>query len=154
MKLTDALLGEHAVLYELFEHARRAAAGGDAGDMRRAVSVLDALLLSHARVEEDLLFPALDPHLGQMGPLAVMRSEHQSIERLLASAHKEPDPAALKAIVADLLDLAHGHFQKEEMALFPMARRFLDEATLARLGDQWADRRKVNISAQGCMSAA
>lgn len=150
MKLTDALLGEHAVLYELFEHVRHAAAGGNGGDIRQAILVLDRLLVSHARVEEDLLFPALDPHIGQMGPLAVMRAEHRGIEYLLAAAQREPDPAALGRIVADLLDLAQGHFQKEEMALFPMARRFLDEVTLTRLGDGWATRRKVNIHAQGC----
>ncbi len=40
------------------------------------------------------------------------------------------------------------------MALFPMARRFLDDAALTQLGDRWAARRKVNIHAQGCMSAA
>ena len=85
-----------------------------------------------------------------MGPLTVMRAEHRGLEDLLAAAKKENDPAALKATVAGLLDLAQSHFQKEEMALFPMARRFLDEVTLTRLGDGWATRRKVNIHAQGC----
>ena len=32
--------------------------------------------MSHVQVEDDLLFLKLEPRLGQMGPLAVMRMEH------------------------------------------------------------------------------
>ena len=81
MKLTDALLGEHAVLYDLFEYLNEMIANnGSLQEAQRAVSILERVLASHARIEEDLLFPALEPQLGPMGPLAVMRSEHQSIE--------------------------------------------------------------------------
>ena len=155
MKLTDALLGEHAVLYDLFDWVRNAAAkDADARDLRPAVLAVESLLLAHARVEEDLLFPALEPHVGPMGPLAVMRTEHQEIEELIESAKSEADLAALKRTLDRLLDLSFGHFQKEEMALFSMARQFLGEATLIELGDRWAARRKVNIHSPGCMSAA
>ncbi|MBT5374459.1 MAG: hemerythrin domain-containing protein [Rhodospirillaceae bacterium] len=152
MKLTDALLGEHAVLYDLFTHLR-ALGQKDGGieEMRGAFNVLDQLLRSHAGIEEELLFPNLEPHIGQMGPLAVMKGEHKAIDDLLDALATETDIAALKSLTNELIDLAFSHFQKEEGALFPMARQFLDEAKLSELGDLWAQKRKVNANAQGCM---
>lgn len=155
MKLTDALLGEHAVLYDLFDWMRDVAAkDADAPALRPAVLAVERLLVAHARVEEDLLFPALESHVGPMGPLAVMRAEHREIEDLIEAAKNEADGTALKSTLGQLLDLAHGHFQKEEAALFPMARQFIGEAALSELADRWAARRKVNIHSQGCMHAA
>jgi hemerythrin superfamily protein len=146
MKLTDALLGEHAVFYGLFEHVRDTAANSnDAEQIRGAVSVLDKLLLSHANIEEELLFSRLDPHLGQMGPLAVMRDEHRRIEELLGAAMRETDAGTLKSVIGELLDTAYDHFQKEEGVLFAMAQQFLDAETLNAAGDDWAARRKVTI---------
>ncbi len=152
MKLTDALLGEHGVIYDLFGYVRdRIEDNDDPNDIQAAVSVLEKLLLNHAEIEETLLFPNLEPHLGQAGPLAMMRAEHEEITELLGDAKGETDVGALKSIIGELLDLADGHFEKEEGALFPMARKFLDEAALTDLGDQWAASRKVNANAKGCM---
>ena len=155
MKLTDALLGEHAVIHELFGYVRDTAANtNDVQEIHGAVSVLERLLLSHAKVEEDLLFPRLEPHLGQMGPLAVMREEHRGLDDLLRAARQETDADALKSVIDQLLELAYGHFQKEEGVLFAMAQQFLDEATLTELGNEWAARRKVIVDGQGCLGAA
>lgn len=151
MKITDALLGEHAVLYDLFGHLRNTAvSSGDIAEIRAAVAVVDKLLLAHARVEEELLFPRLDAHLGQMGPLAVMRSEHKGIDDLLEAARVETDIASLKGLIGRLIELANGHFRKEEMVLFGMAEQFLGEDVLAELGEQWAATRNVSLGGGGC----
>ena len=153
MKLTDALRGEHAVLFELFAYLDETIrASDDLQDIRAAVSVVERLLVSHARIEEDLLFPRLEPHLGQMGPLAVMRAEHGRIEGLLDAARREDDVAALKSLIGQLLNLARAHFQKEEAVLFDMAERFLGGAALTEMGDQWATARTVIVTGQGCMA--
>ncbi|MBM3566750.1 MAG: hypothetical protein FJX42_11640, partial [Alphaproteobacteria bacterium] len=147
-------LGEHAMLYETFDHLRAAMAAGETSDIRGTLPVLEKLLATHARIEEELLFPNLEPRLGPMGPLAVMRAEHRELDELLLSAKTANDLAGLKAIVGRLLDLAIDHFHKEEIVLFHMAGRILDETTLARLGDRWAERRRVTLAPGGCMSAA
>ncbi len=155
MRLTDALLGEHAVIYELFGYVRDTAAStNDVQELHSAISVLGRLLLSHAKVEEDLLFPRLEPHLGQMGPLAVMREEHRGLHDLLKASKQKTDASALKSVIDQLLELAYGHFQKEEGVLFAMAQQFLDEATLTALGDEWAARRKVIVDGRGRLTAA
>jgi hemerythrin-like domain-containing protein len=146
MKITDALRGEHAVIYELFEYVRETAdKSDDVQDVHGAVAALERALVPHAKVEENLLFPNLEARLGQAGPLAVMLSEHQRLEELLTAAIRENDPGALKSVIGQLLELAYNHFHKEEQVLFGMAQQFLDEAKLTELGDEWAASRKVIV---------
>ncbi|MHA1597383.1 MAG: hemerythrin domain-containing protein [Alphaproteobacteria bacterium] len=155
MKLTDALLGEHAVLYELFDFVRDTITkSDDLTVLRSAVTVLERLLVSHAQAEEALLFPALEPHLGEMGPLAMMRAEHREIDDLLEAAAQADDAEAVKSIVSRLLNVVREHFHKEEQVLFAMTLKFLDEETLTTLGDEWAARRNVIINGQGCGGGA
>ena len=147
MKLTDALLGEHAVFYILFNQIEElAGVEGSMAQIRAANTVLAAIVESHAGIEEELLFPALEPHLGREGgPLAVMRAEHEEIARLLWRIEEaEHEPEAMAAVEAALAQCRE-HFGKEEQVLFPMAIQFLDEDTLLRLGRSWAEARAVHL---------
>ena len=94
MKLTDALLGENGVIYALFDHVESELADMKTiDDVKRAGAALSAALVSHARIVNEILFPALDPHLGQAGPLAVMRHEHEEIEGALGEVAATDDHA-------------------------------------------------------------
>ncbi len=153
MKLTDALRGEHAVLYDLFAHLDEAIRTRDDGThLRGAVAVLARLLVAHARIEEELLFPRLEPHLGRAGPLAVMRDEHSKIDQLLDAAGTETEVAALKELLSQLLQLARSHFSKEESVLFDMAERFIGADALTEMGAHWATARNVALGGQGCLA--
>jgi|TARA_B100000315_G_scaffold260470_2_gene322181 hemerythrin-like domain-containing protein len=155
MKITDALRGEHAVLYVIFDFVRDTISNSeDITIIKNSVSVLERTLLSHAEIEDNFLFPELDPHIAGMGPLEMMRTEHQSIDEILKSYRDENDVDALKALIRQLIDLAFGHFQKEEMALFAMAEQFLTDDELTALGDKWAEKRNVVVDGHSCISAA
>lgn len=104
------------------------------------------MLLSHAKLEEELLFPALEPHMGKNGPLAVMRDEHNRLELALRRIEEARDKAEGIASVADALSLARDHFEKEELVLFSMARQLLDDESEVRLGGAWAATRRVAIA--------
>jgi len=110
MKITDALLGEHGVFYVLFHHLETPAAKDRIPDgPRDGAALLSEGLITHARLEDELLFAALEPHLGsRAGPLAVMRLEHQEIEEGLARLQKERDPAAAQTLLDELLRLTPG----------------------------------------------
>ncbi len=146
MKLTDALLGEHGAFYALFDEIEALArSAGTHAQVQGSAAVLNALVRSHAMLEDELLFTALEPHLGEAGPLAVMRTEHEQIENALigvedASSLKEAAESVLPALA-----MARSHFQKEERVLFPMAEQVLDEEILTRLGWSWASARGVSI---------
>ncbi|MCC7016896.1 MAG: hemerythrin domain-containing protein [Rhodospirillales bacterium] len=146
MKLTDALRGEHGAFYALFnEIDTLAAIAGSHTQVQSASAVLNALVKSHAAIEDGLLFTALEPHLGKTGPLGVMRAEHEEIERALVKIEDASTLEEAAELVPPALAVARSHFQKEERVLFQMAERLLDEETLTRLGRSWADARGVSL---------
>ena len=139
--VTDALLGEHGVIYRLLEHLT-SRPFDSTEEARTMAAELAAGLASHARIEDDLLFVALEVPLGPNGgPLAVMRMEHEEVEGTLERlAHVESVQEA-EALAGRLVTVAREHFAKEEQVLFPMAEELLGEDELRRLGEQWAAQR-------------
>jgi hemerythrin-like domain-containing protein len=148
MKLTDALLGEHGAFYVLFDLIEEIAATQSAlAQLLGTTTILESMVYSHARLEEELLFSALEPHLGREdGVLAVMYDEHKEMERMLGYIEKIPDVDQAILWIPEALGAARNHFQKEEQVLFPMAQSVVGDETLSRLGRAWAETRGVTIN--------
>jgi hemerythrin-like domain-containing protein len=146
MKLTDALLGEHGVIYALFDHVETTLPKLETlVDVQRVSALLTAAIGSHAGLEDDILFPALEPHLGQMGPLTMMRHEHREIESGLADVQNTDSFELAVERLRYALTVARTHFAKEEQVLFRMAGQVLSESQLEQLGARWAEERRVSI---------
>lgn len=139
--ITDALLGEHGVIYTLLEHLT-SRPFDSAEEARIQAAELAAGLATHARIEDDLLFVALEGPLGPNGgPLAVMRTEHAEVEATLERLAQVEDVQEAAALAGHLVTVAREHFEKEEQMLFPMAEQLLGEEALRSLGEQWAAQR-------------
>ncbi len=146
MKLTDALRGEHGVFYAQFDHLEQAVPEvEDLAILKSQAALLASALATHAQLEEELLFRALDPHLGEMGPLAMMRSEHEQIEQALAQIPDLMDLAEAQRQLLRVVEIARQHFPKEEQILFELAPESLGDEMLRDLGAKWAERRGVMI---------
>ena len=143
MRITDALLGEHGIFYLLFQDIEQALpAIENLAILQNRIAPLAFSLEAHASLEDELLFTALEPHLGtQGGPLAVMRHEHDQIVSLLERIPSAPDLAQARALAAQMIEVSRGHFRKEEQVLFRMAQKFLGEDELSALGAKWSARR-------------
>jgi iron-sulfur cluster repair protein YtfE (RIC family) len=141
LKITDGLLGEHALFYPLFDRA--AALVAESGTLTEVIQVLALLtpaILSHAEIEDELLFPELErAGIGEM-PVRVMRSEHEDIDALIQRVRRARAHAEARETFLELLELLEDHFRKEETVLFPMSRKLGDD-TLERLGCEWERRR-------------
>lgn len=147
MLITDALLGEHAVFHLMLGYIEQSLPSLDSlPNLQNRIAAFAFALEAHATLEDELLFTALEPHLGtQGGPLAVMRIEHAQITDLLGQIESIASLDEGRALVAQLMQVTRGHFQKEEQVLFRMARQFLGEEELSSLGAQWAQRRILKI---------
>ena len=90
-------------------------------------------LQAHARREDDQVFVPLEKFLpADHGPLAVMRAEHEEIERRLARLDgADPGEPEVRAEFARLAAVARDHFRKEEEVLFAFAERLLDAPATA-----------------------
>lgn len=146
MKITDALRGEHALLYSQFARIEEAASREeDAGRVRGWVGLLQAAIVSHAQLEETLLFEQLEPRFGGGGPLEAMHEDHNQIEEALRVAAETEDVAEARQQLERAVGTARDHFAREEQMLFGMAERSLSDETLERLGQEWAEKRNVHL---------
>jgi iron-sulfur cluster repair protein YtfE (RIC family) len=142
MKITEGLLGEHALSQALFDRVEAIADDAQTlAELVLAASVLSSAVLSHAQLEDEVLFPALAEGGQVEGPLNVMRAEHKEIELLAAAVSSSVTLEEAREVVLRLLDVLREHFGKEEQVLFPMCERMLGEQKLTELGARWAKRR-------------
>lgn len=145
MKITDALKDEHRILRARLDSLERLLdTDASLSDLRAAALQLSGGLQSHAHFENDLLFPALEVHIGAGGPLAVMRAEHEEIERGVAALSAGQSAEEARETLAQVLEVARSHFAKEDEVLFPMAENFLDADVLEDLGVELLGLRGTN----------
>jgi len=147
MIITDAFLGEHAVFYAQFEHMGQIIPATESlSKVKTQGAMLASALRGHAQLEEELLFQILEPHIGAMGPLAVMRSEHDQIESAFESLPDQKELGQAQELLLTVISTARNHFAKEEQILYRMAKQALSPEQLSDLGDQWAKRRAVTLA--------
>ncbi len=146
MKLTHALLGEHAVFYALFDHIeRRLAAGADLVALQAIGGALTEALVSHAKLEDELLFPTLAGTPAAEGPVSVMQEEHANIDELCADLPRAGDAADAGALLGEIIEMSRAHFAKEEHMLFPLVEQLADATELEVLSENWARLRGVTL---------
>ena len=147
-KITDAFLGEHGVFYAQFDQLEAALPTENRIEvLRGSASLLAAGLEPHARLEDDLLFAAMENKAGVgLGPASTMRAEHEEIEGALRRAVVATDPARARETLLEAIHLARAHFLKEEQVAFPMAEEVLGAEDLRRLGGEWARARGVVLA--------
>lgn len=141
MKVTEGLSTEHRVFLTQLNRleASLADAALPAEAIRAMVKLIEEPLEEHAHLEEQFLFPALEPHLTRRaGPLAVMEAEHQELRRLLG--HIAAAQLPLNPLTQQFIATLRAHIAKEDGILFPMAESFLGAGRLEELGTSYAVR--------------
>jgi hemerythrin-like domain-containing protein len=147
MKITDALLGEHGAFYAQFDRLEEVLPHAtSAGEIREQAALLAAALISHARLEDEMLFSRMAGSGGDVGLLDIMEEEHVRIADLLTRAQGTRVLELARSQLLDAVALARDHFAREERFAFPLAESLLDEKTLIELGSAWADRRVVFLT--------
>ncbi len=147
MNIIDALIGEHAALGTVFDHVQKFQAGWSLQQSKETGALLDALLATHAVLEDDLLFDPLAKTGGRFGEmLQTMREEHDQLRRLVADLkYAETEDEACRAL-RQIVEVGRDHFAVEERVLFGMAAELLGTARLQRLGEEWAARRHLSFA--------
>jgi hemerythrin-like domain-containing protein len=144
MKITDAFIAEHAVIYaqlDYLEHAIPAAR--TVGEVKVMAGLLEAALVPHAAAEDEFLFNGLEPGLDQMGKLEKVQHEHDAIcKGLTVVKHARTKKDAQRQLLA-VVHLTRKEFDLEDRVLFRLAEELLHEQTLHRLGKSWAKQRLV-----------
>lgn len=132
-------LDEHIALLTQFGYLMQSAVAPAARDADRVglVHFLRALVLPHARVEEEVLYPALDSVLGTHGyATATLVLDHKAIARLvddLGALAGSPNPEAYRRKAYALDAVLESHFAKEEQFVLPLLAQRMDPEALRAL---------------------
>jgi hemerythrin-like domain-containing protein len=144
MKITDAFIAEHAVIYAQLDHLDHAIpAARTLGEVKVMASLLEAALKPHADAEDELLFNGLEPGLDQMGKLEKVQHEHDAICKGLERVQTARTKKEAQRRLLNVVHLTRKEFDLEDRILFRMAEELLREDTLMKLGKSWARKRIV-----------
>ena len=144
MKITDAFIAEHAVIYAQLDHLEHAVpAAKTLGEVKAMAALLDAALRPHAEAEDELLFNGLEPGLDQMGKLEKVQHEHDAICKGLEMVQVSRSRKDAQRRLLTVVHLTRKEFDLEDRIIFRMAEELLREETLVKLGKAWARKRFV-----------
>jgi hemerythrin-like domain-containing protein len=146
MKITEALLAEHLVFHNLFDHVERMAPRlKTLAELKTVAALLEPVLEAHSRTEDDLFIGPLEHCFEQIGQRETFHQEHDEIEAQLRRLQQARQVSKARELLVAVVVSCRRHFDKEERIVFPMAERILKNKTLSELGQTWMDQRKEAV---------
>lgn len=143
MKITEALLAEHAVFHNLFDYLERAVPRLEsAAEIGALAQLLESMLDAHSKMEDELVIEPLNHCLDNLGHAENFEAEHEEIDSSLAKVRAATGVDEARTLMLNAVRWSRKHFDKEERLVFPLAERSLKEKTLNDLGDAWMKERK------------
>ncbi|WP_188187135.1 hemerythrin domain-containing protein [Nonomuraea sp. SYSU D8015] len=126
---------DHRTVESLFERLKK-----QQGDSKATVAELHALLIAHARAEEDRVYPGIDAHHSV--------EEHKQAEILLdALVRSEPGTPEFRKTLQELEQSVKHHVEEEETKILPMLAKSVGDKKLKELGKAFAERRGEELKA-------
>ncbi len=147
MKITEALMAEHLVFHNLFDHLESVAPGiKTLPEIKSMAALLESMLRAHSDTEDELFMGPLEHCFEQIGQRDGFIQEHVEIDGNLEKVRQATRVSQARDLLLAAVDYSRRHFDKEERIVFPLANRLLKEKTLKTLGQKWMDRR-VKVAA-------
>jgi hemerythrin-like domain-containing protein len=146
MKITEALLAEHLVFHNLFDHIEKVVPQlNTLAEVKTLAAMMESMLRGHSDTEDDLFLGPLDHCFEQMGQRDQFMREHKEMDGSLQAVQQAVRMESARKLL--LVAVAHSrrHFDKEERIVFPLAEQMLKSETLEALGKTWVEQR-VRVS--------
>jgi hemerythrin-like domain-containing protein len=143
MKITEALVAEHVVYHNLFDHIEKTLPKlKTLAEIYLLAALLEAMLRTHSQAEDKLILEPLDHYLDQIGQSDTFHKEHEEIDASLILAQQAREVRKARQLLLRAVIFSRKHFAKEERIVFPLAEQVLKNKTLFDLGKAWQDQRK------------
>jgi hypothetical protein len=144
MKITEALLAEHVVFHNIFDHVERVLPGlKTVAEVKAFAGLLEGLLRKHGGSEEEWIFAPLEHCLEQMGQRDTFEKEHREIDSSLSQVLKASRIADARKLLLKAVLASRKHFDQEERIVFALAEKVMRADTLLDLGQSWVEQRKA-----------
>jgi len=144
MKITEALLAEHVVFHNVFDHIECVLPKlKTLAEVKAFAGLMEGLLRNHGGAEEEWVFAPLEHCLEQMGQRDTFENEHREIDENLGAVLKARRLAEARRLMLKAVLASRKHFDHEERIVFPLAEKVMKRETLAQLGKMWVAQRKA-----------
>jgi hemerythrin-like domain-containing protein len=142
MKITEALLAEHLLFHNMFDHIEAAVpALKSVGEVKALAALMEAMLKAHSDTEDELFLGPLEHCFEQLGQRDAFLEEHQEIDENLRQVQEAARLKQAQQLLLAAVIHSRKHFDKEERIVFPMAEHVLKSKTLTELGQAWLEQR-------------
>jgi len=142
MKITEALLAEHMVFHNLFDHIdAKAPRLKTLAEVKLLAALMESMLKAHSDTEDELFIGPLEHCFEQIGQRDAFIQEHEEIDENLKQVQEAKQVRLACQLLLAAVAYSRKHFDKEERVVFPMAERILKGKTLAALGQTWLEQR-------------
>jgi hemerythrin-like domain-containing protein len=144
MKITEALLAEHLLFHNMFDHIEAAAARmKSVAEIKAVGALLEAALKAHSDAEDALLLGPLEHCFEQIGQRDGFLREHEEMDESLRLIQKARQPGQARQLLLTAIGFSRRHFHKEERIVFPLAEQVLNPKTLTDLSLAWTRQRRM-----------
>jgi hemerythrin superfamily protein len=135
MNALELLKGDHQKVKELFEQAE---ATEDQKEKRRIFETLKNELDTHARIEEEVFYPAMQEHEELKDMVLESIEEHKQVKTLLREMENlKSDSEKFEPKLSVLMENVKHHAEEEEEGkMFPKVRELCDQQELDELGEE------------------
>jgi hemerythrin-like domain-containing protein len=147
MKITEALLAEHLVYHNIFDHIETTTPKLQTlREVKALAALMEKMLKAHSDTEDKLFLGPLEHCFEQIGQRDAFLEEHQEIDGHLRQAQKATRRKRAQQLLLAAVAHSRQHFDREERIVFPMAEQVLKNQTLTELGRTWRQqRRRVTV---------
>ena len=135
MNALELLKQDHHAVKELFEQAENTQ---DEKQKRKLFDQIHQELETHAKIEENVFYPAMQKHEQLKDMVLESIEEHKQIKTLLSEMDNlKADSAQFEPKLKVLMEnVSHHAEEEEEGKMFPKARELISEKELESLGDE------------------
>ena len=135
MNALELLKQDHRTVKELFEKAENTE---DEKEKRELFDDIQSELETHARIEENIFYPAMEKHAELKDMVLESIEEHKQIKTLLREmdnlkSDSEKFEPKLKVLMENV---SHHAEEEEEGKMFPKAGELVDAQQLEKLGQE------------------
>jgi hemerythrin superfamily protein len=135
---TQLIKRDHKKVEGLFEKFDKAKNSG--AKQRVCEQVIEELEV-HAKIEEEIFYPAVRKHLGEEELLEDAKQEHQQAKQIMAELKKaNPEDEEFDSKFAELVECIQHHVEEEEGELLPKVEQ--SDMDLQGYGEEIADRKE------------
>ena len=122
-------------LFSKFEQAK------NAGAKQRVCQQVIQELEVHAKLEEEIFYPAVKKHIGEEDMLQEAKQEHQEAKNIMAELKKmNAEDEQFEEKFSELVEGVKHHVEEEEGEMLPKVEE--SDMDLADIGEQMAERKE------------